>query len=1125
MKLGFQVDGAAALLKAETAYKKIADQTDELDPKLGGLGDEFKGVGESAQSSAKGFEASGKGMDALSDAADLLKDTLSTVAGAFAIHELIDNVNEAEQAFNKLQSQTGKSAAEMLQMKDSVTEIYTHGMGQSLEEVSDSLALVNQQFKGMDTESMELIANDAMVFCDTFDGDINETLRGVSALMTNMGLTAEEAFDYIVTGAQNGLDKSGELTDNIAEYSQLWAQAGFSAEEMFTVLQNGLDSGAYNLDKVNDFVKEFSISLSDGRIAENIDSFSERTQDLFVRWQVGTASQKEVFQSVIADLSAMTNQQEALSIASNVWSALGEDNAMKVITSLNNTSAAYQDVEGAMQSINEIRYNDFASSLESLKRSAGSLVTETLEPALSWLTQGLSSGLEDLRAFTAEHKALTAGMTAATVAAGVLTTGLIAVSGAIRVVKASCDALSISTGGVLKIAGLVVGGVAALAGIASGLSKASDEVEDYDGTLEECRDEIDLTGEALEKAKKRYGENSATVQSLQADLDKLNKQYEKGGGYLGELQEKSDQAAESMHDLQASFQEQCQDIDATETSGYRAVSMLEALRKKSDKTNEDLNLMQSYADYLNDTFQCNIEVNYDTGELTGFDPQIITQNILSAAEEKKIQAANESLSSPEFLDSYTQQYEALRDIISENEDLTDEYIQYCADAKKVLGETASASDIDYYIGENLAGWGFLDELDSSEKILAEATNNFNAADDSLRELCGTVDETGGTYETLSKALKDGVDATDLLTDATDGSTDAMDAQAEGVAEAQAILAKYGDDLYELSAAYDEAYESAYESFSGQFGLFDTAQADAESTVSAAQAAMNSQLEFWNAYNSNLEVLKSTSAESLGITQENYDALMTYAQSGTEEAAGLASSIVYNLQSGNDEAVVQLANTIGEVDSAQQQAAELTAEWQTGLDEAMNTTIGQMQKDVANLDLSAEAQGYANSTMDGYISGIYSRVGSARAAAQSFVDAIQSVLSGAGLSIGEGGISGAVAVQANASGTTDAANVFLAGEEGPELIVGMQGSTVFPAQETEKIVRAVSEYADFSGGYTMEGTSMRNYSNMVSYAPQFSLYLSGGTTDANQKKVKQWVQGAVDDAFSKIIRAYPPVYQI
>ena len=80
--------------------------------------------------------------------------------------------------------------------------------------------------------------------------------------MDNMGLTAEQAFDYIAKGAQSGLNKSGELTDNLAEYSQLWGQAGFSAEEMFSILQNGLDSGAYNLDKVNDFVKEFGNRLS-----------------------------------------------------------------------------------------------------------------------------------------------------------------------------------------------------------------------------------------------------------------------------------------------------------------------------------------------------------------------------------------------------------------------------------------------------------------------------------------------------------------------------------------------------------------------------------------------------------------------------------------------------------------------------------------------------------------------------------------------------------------------------------------------------------------------------------------------------------------------------------------------
>ena len=153
--------------------------------------------------------------------------------------------------------------------------------------------------------------------------------------MDNMGLTAEQAFDYIAKGAQNGLDKSGELTDNLAEYSQLWGQAGFSAEEMFSILQNGLDSGAYNLDKVNDFVKEFGNSLADGRIEKNINSFSGNTKILFEQWKNGEASTKQVFQSVISDLANMENKQQALTIASNTWSALGEDNAMKRCRRLN----------------------------------------------------------------------------------------------------------------------------------------------------------------------------------------------------------------------------------------------------------------------------------------------------------------------------------------------------------------------------------------------------------------------------------------------------------------------------------------------------------------------------------------------------------------------------------------------------------------------------------------------------------------------------------------------------------------------------------------------------------------------------------------------------------------------
>lgn len=38
-------------------------------------------------------------------------------------------------------------------------------------------------------------------------------------------------------------------------------------------------------------------------------------------------------------------------------------------------------------------------------------------------------------------------------------------------------------------------------------------------------------------------------------------------------------------------------------------------------------------------------------------------------------------------------------------------------------------------------------------------------------------------------------------------------------------------------------------------------------------------------------------------------------------------------------------------------------------------------------------------------------------------------------------------------------MFIAGENGPELIVGKAGSTVFPSDETDRIISAVDDYRD------------------------------------------------------------------
>ena len=51
---------------------------------------------------------------------------------------------------------------------------------------------------------------------------------------------------------------------------------------------------------------------------------------------------------------------------------------------------------------------------------------------------------------------------------------------------------------------------------------------------------------------------------------------------------------------------------------------------------------------------------------------------------------------------------------------------------------------------------------------------------------------------------------------------------------------------------------------------------------------------------------------------------------------------------------------------------------------------------------------------------------------------------------------ATTVTGHANGTLSAReNVYIAGEEGPELIIGARGSEVFPTQETERILAAVN----------------------------------------------------------------------
>lgn len=332
---------------------------------------------------------------------------VTAVAGAIggmalAIKTGVNQATELDDAMAKFQAQTGASSNEMSKFKNIARDVWSNNFGSDVSDVADMMGRVKQQMQGISDVDLKNVTEDLLTLRDTFGMDENETLRGAEQLMKQFGITSQEAFDLMATGAQNGLNKSDELGDNISEYSGKFKQAGYSADEYFQLMQNGLDGGAYNLDKVNDAINEVTTRLVDGNIEGALDSFDTKTQDVFKAWQEGRKTQKDVVNAIVEDISKTTNQQEKLNKTATAFGTMGEDFNAGFIQSLTTVGDKYKDVEGAMDKVKDIANGGLKNALSGLGRTflnsftpIGEAITPILSGIIGLITlaiQGIQQG-------------------------------------------------------------------------------------------------------------------------------------------------------------------------------------------------------------------------------------------------------------------------------------------------------------------------------------------------------------------------------------------------------------------------------------------------------------------------------------------------------------------------------------------------------------------------------------------------------------------------------------------------------------------------------------------------------------------------------------------------------------
>lgn len=330
--------------------------------------------------------------------------TTPILAAGGAILKIGSDFNEISTAYQASNGATEEAVKEHVKR---VKNIYTEGIGETVDEVSSVLSNLETQLSGLNVSNDELedITSQMIQFSKVTDSDVNESIRGLKAIMTSFGVDAQTAMDYLVKGTQNGLNYTDELGDNLAEYAPLFKQNGYSIEEMFNTLQTGVDSGSYNLDRMNDIIKEFGLRVSGGDVQGAVEELGGTWKELYDTWESSGGSQSELMQKLAQQLATVTDETEKSAIISAIWGTQGEDAGAKVIEALGNVENKYNDVGGTSKKMLEDSmtfgqrlqsiYRELSVALEPLGKALIELIEDNL-PAIKEFVSNFTKFIESL---------------------------------------------------------------------------------------------------------------------------------------------------------------------------------------------------------------------------------------------------------------------------------------------------------------------------------------------------------------------------------------------------------------------------------------------------------------------------------------------------------------------------------------------------------------------------------------------------------------------------------------------------------------------------------------------------------------------------------------------------------
>ena len=753
------------------------------------------------------FEAAMSNVEALSGATGDEMAALTATAKELGATTVF-TAQESAEAMGYM-AMAGWDATEMINGMDGVLQLAA-ASGEDLAMVSDIVTdnLTAFGLKASDTAHFADVLAAAATNSNTSVSIMGETFKMSASIAGALGYSVEDVAVAVGLMANSGVKGSIAGTALKNTFNGLL--------EGVTLTSSAFGEYEYSAVKADGTMKDFSSTIDELRIYFDQMTEAERVNNAM------TIAGARGYNGLLAILNATDEDYASLTASINSCTGAAQEMAAVKLDNLNGELTLMQSAyEGLVVTLGD-QFNPEMRELYSLGADVFSVLDK----------------------FVQAHPGLTKGVMAFVGVLAAATAGLTAYAAITKVVIPLMKLFTASIPGVGVIMA-VVGAVAALTGVVVGLANAADseakEVREMTETSREQYYQLQELNAEYQQACELYGETSDEARYLAWEIEELNASFENGKQSLADYVSECEMVNDELTEMLTANKEAFNEVNNSEANTMALVHKLQELASATEQTTATQEQMKAIIAELNEVVP-NLGISFEsvTSGATDY------VSAIEAAVEAQAAMARYEAAQQGMVDAYNAQFNAQNQLA----DLENQ--RAAAQDRLTAAQEAYNAKLDMLSRYDTTGTSGIAMLFSQErKELLAAEDAMAAYDQQILETQGSLEQATSDYE----MYLDSIVGYTVATEEASGTTADMAEKVQSVSERMAML----------ETIYEETYNAAHESVTGQYALWDEAAVVAATSADKINAAMEGQVTYWQDYNANLQSLTERSADIEGLS--------------------------------------------------------------------------------------------------------------------------------------------------------------------------------------------------------------------------------------------------------------------